>query len=376
MKPRLYLFVITILNFSSILLAQNSYQDGEKVFPQPQINFSPQTYVCYRTNDSILVDGKLNEPSWLNAEWTNYFVDIEGGSRSTPRFKTRVKMLWNDKYLYVGAEIEEPNLWATITQHDASVLRDNAFEIFIDPDGDTYNYYEIEVNTIKTVWDLFLAKPYRDGGEAVSAFDIRGLKIGVNLKGTLNQPNDVDSGWNIEIAFPWSILKECAPNHKLPQDGDQWRINFSRVEWKLNVVNGKYKRELKYNTGEGHPEDDWAWSPQGIYDLHYPEMWGYVQFSNKIAGAGKDKFIFHKEEMAKWALRKVYYNERTFFMNNNKYTDDISKLGLHDYKVTGFVWPPKIELTQHEYEADLKSTNGKEIIIINNGGQVLIKPED
>lgn len=33
-------------------------------------------------------------------------------------------------------------------------VQDNDFEVFLDPDGDNHNYYEIEINAHNTVWDL------------------------------------------------------------------------------------------------------------------------------------------------------------------------------------------------------------------------------
>jgi len=52
--------------------------------------------------------------------------------------------------------------------------------VFIDPDGDTHAYYELEVNAFGTPWDLLLIKPYRDGGPAVISWDISGLKVGTD----------------------------------------------------------------------------------------------------------------------------------------------------------------------------------------------------
>jgi hypothetical protein len=41
------------------------------------------------------------------------------------------------------------------------IFHDNDFEVFIDPDGDNWQYYEIEVNARGQVWDLLLIRPYR-----------------------------------------------------------------------------------------------------------------------------------------------------------------------------------------------------------------------
>src|SRR5262249_52033134 len=85
------------------------------------------------------------------------------GPHPGPRSRPGAKMAWADRYLYVAAELEEPHVWATLTDHDAVIFRDNDFEVFIDPDGDNHEYYEIEINALSAEWDLLLDKPYRDG---------------------------------------------------------------------------------------------------------------------------------------------------------------------------------------------------------------------
>ena len=121
-------------------------------------------------------------------------------------------MLWDDEYFYIGALLEEPHVWGTLTKHDAVIFHDNDFEIFIDPDGDNHEYYEIEINALNTEWDLFLTKPYRDGGPAINAWEIPGLKTAVHVEGTLNDPRDKDTSWSVEFAFPWKALAGVRPS--------------------------------------------------------------------------------------------------------------------------------------------------------------------
>ena len=128
-----------------------------------------------------------------------------------------VKMLWDDDYFYIAGYLEEPQLWATLTQRDSIIYMDNDFEVFIDPDGDTHNYYEMEMNALNTVWDLFLVRPYRDGGPAITSWDIKGLKTAVKLNGTINDSGDKDKGWFVEIAIPWDVLKEAAVPKAAPK---------------------------------------------------------------------------------------------------------------------------------------------------------------
>ena len=103
----------------------------------------PRQYVAYRTIDSLVIDGKLDEPSWQRAPWSEDFVDIEGGAMQ-PALTTRSKILWDNRYLFVAADLEEPHVWATLTQRDTTIYHDDDFEIYIDPDGDTHEYYELE----------------------------------------------------------------------------------------------------------------------------------------------------------------------------------------------------------------------------------------
>src|SRR5207245_2578806 len=139
-----------------------------------------------------------------------------------------VKMLWDDTFLYVAAELREPHVWATLTEHDSVIFHDNDFEVFIEPDGDNRDYDEFEINALGTYWALFLPKPYRDGGRADNGWEIPGLRSAVRCDGTLNDSTDVDRSWSVELAVPWRVLKEHSARAAPPRNGDQWRINFSR----------------------------------------------------------------------------------------------------------------------------------------------------
>jgi len=329
----------------------------------------PKSYVCYTTKDSIVVDGNLTESSWEKAPWTDWFVDIQGNQMPSPRYRTRAKMLWDTNYFYIGAEIQEPDVWATITERDAVIFHDDDYEVFIDPDGDTHQYYEFEMNALNTIWDLLLIKPYRDGGPPVNAWDIHGLKSAVQIDGTINHPGDKDKGWFVEIAFPWKVLKECAHKNAPPMEGDQWRVNFSRVEWRVKVDQGKYVKVSDVRTGRELPEDNWVWSPQGLIDMHYPEMWGFVQFSDEPVGTGQESFTVHPEENAKWALRKIYYRQKEFYRKSGHYSSSASELGLGNVKVGGYIWPPTIQCTSSLFEAVIKSVDGKERWHISDDGR-------
>ncbi len=279
----------------------------------------PKGYVCYRAAQPIAINGDLTKAVWQDAAWTDDFVDIEGDRRPMPRCRTRAKMLWDALYFYIAVEMEEPHVWGTLTERDCVIFQDNDFEVFLDPDGDNHLYYELEVNALNTVWDLLLTKPYRDNGLAVNGWDIAGLKTAVQVQGTLNDPTDTDTGWTLEIALPWAALKECAQRPSPPLHGDQWRINFSRVEWRTEIVEGAYRKVT------GTREDNWVWSPQGVVDMHRPEHWGYVQFSTEAAGT--TPFLPDPAAQVRRQLMQIYTLQRAYCKEHGRYATQWSELG-------------------------------------------------
>ncbi|MEM1134703.1 MAG: carbohydrate-binding family 9-like protein [Bacteroidota bacterium] len=314
------------------------------LFAQKNNNQLPKSYVCYHTTEKLQIDGELQEPNWQNTPWTETFVDIEGDKKPLPLFETKVKMLWDNDYLYIAAFLEEPHLWATYDQRDMVIFHENNFEVFIDPDGDTHQYYEFEINALETFWDLMLMKPYRDGGSAVNSWDIKGLKKAVKLNGTLNDGSDTDTSWVVEMAFPWEVLKECAPKGRKPSSGEYWRVNFSRVKWKTEWKSNKYIKVLNPETGKAFPEFNWVWSPQGVINMQQPETWGYLQFSNKEPSKElkKETFEIPEVEAVKMMLRKLYYLQQEKFHENESYfikKEDLQKELNHsanyDYTLIG-----------------------------------------
>jgi hypothetical protein len=188
-------------------------------------------------------------------------------------------MLWDDKFLYVFAKLYENHIWGDITKRDEVIYYNNDFEVFINPNDDVFSYGEIEINALGTEWDLFLNRPYRLKGKADSSWDINGLKSAVYINGTLNDPNDLDDYWTVEIAIPLKEIEKLNTSRKDEKviSGDVWRINFSRVNWDFEINNGVYSR--KKENGKYLPEYNWVWSPQGIINMHVPENWGYLVFS-------------------------------------------------------------------------------------------------
>jgi hypothetical protein len=338
--------------------------------PEPAIDWSPEIYRVRKLTDGPVIDGRLDDEAWQETEWTGDFVDIQGGELPAPRYRTRARMAWDEEYFYVAAEMEEPHVWGTLTERDAVIYYDNDFEVFLDPDADTHLYYEIEVNALNTVWDLMLIKPYRDGGPAVDAWDIGGLRTAVAVDGTLNDPTDRDAGWSIEIAIPWEVLAEAAGRPAPPSPGDRWRANFSRVQWRSVIEDGRYVKQVDPASGEALDEDNWVWSPQGRIAMHYPEMWGIVEFVDSPdtpAAAASGAGALSEEERALWALRHVYYRQRARVEETGRWARSAEELELASAPVPDLPWPPTLALTPSGFEAVLPLGDGRTAHIREDG---------
>ena len=324
---------------------------GTRVVPGPVPAKAPavRAYVAPRISPPV-IDGRIDDTAWEPAPWSDPFVDIEGDRRPRPRHDTRVRVGWDDSTLYVAARLAEPDVWATLTTRDTVIFYDNDFEVFLDPDGDTHRYAELEINALGTVWDLLLERPYRDGGPAVTSWDVAGLQSAVHVDGTLNDARDRDRGWSVEMAIPFSSL-----GNDRPREGEQWRVNFSRVQWDLE------RRGDGYHKRSG-PEHNWVWSPQGLVNMHLPELWGVVQFG----GAPRPL----DDADARWALRRVYYAQRAYRARNGVYASDLGALSLSE--IAG---PVTLQLDPLGWRATTSGQSGR--LTITSDGQVVRQaPED
>ena len=293
----------------------------------------PRQLVAFKSGaGDLVIDGKLDDAAWEEVGFSSDFVDIS--TNLTPALRTNVKVRWDDNFLYVGARLQEPQPWANIswTCHcmdpaaDQVIFHDNDFEVFVDADGSNHFYKETEINAANgngtsATWDLCLNKPYDDGGGenssrvfGTSGFDMQPpLHVRTFTDGALNVPGSGATFWSAEIALPLAGLAFNTTARVPPRDGDQWRINFSRVEWAVKVVEGRYQ---KFPSCQSCPvpgtnaEDNWVFSPQGSIAMHLPERWAVLQFSD--AAPNSTAPVRNPE----WTMRSVamalYYAQRGY----------------------------------------------------------------
>ncbi len=329
----------------------------------------PRTYTALRTNSALKIDGKDTENSWKEARWSTDFIDIEGEKKA--KYRTNVKMLWDETYLYFFAKMQEPHIWGTLKQRDTVIFYNNDFEIFIDPDGDTHNYYEFEMNALNTVWDLFIVKPYREPAPIVDSWDIQGLKTAVDIKGSLNDPSDEDEYWTVEIAIPWKVLVEADPANKIPEN-DFWRINFSRVNWPFELDGNTYSRKKDEN-GNYLSEFNWVWSPQGVINMHEPEHWGYVYFTTENS-AHNEEFKIPEDEPLKWYLYELYRAQKSYHHKNQDWAENLKTLEKETFELNETPIFPEFEKHLTGWNISAKSPISGKTYIIKEDGDLITKP--
>lgn len=265
-----------------------------------------RTAVAYTPEPPVL-DGRIDDSAWQSAVWSHDFRDIEGPDHQPdPPFRTRMAMRWDATYLYVAADMEEPHLWASITDSLRPMWHDKDFEVFVDPDGDNHHYFELEINAFNKTNEVHFPRPYGDEFEPEDRLAwMDGLISANRFEGTLNDRRDRDERWTMEIALPWSGFARYGTDGGPPRPGTTWRMNFSRVNWDL-LPDSAGIGYIRNGPPMGH---NWTWSPQGQVMMHLPEMWGYVQFRmDHKPPTLPDPFHVR----ARACLMDAYYRNRVF----------------------------------------------------------------
>lgn len=335
-----------------------------------------QHYVCQRSVGILTIDGKLDEPAWERATPITHFVDISGENYPTPRYTTTAKMLWDDNYLYVAAKVDDPHVWADITERDAVVYYNNDFEVFIDPDGDGQNYFEIETNALGTVFDLSITRAYRapKGTFVQFQWNCSGLQIATHIDGTLNDASDTDKGWTVEMAIP---RKAIANDFNNPLEaGKTIRLGFSRVEWQYELdANGKYGR--KHNAqGKYLPEDNWTWGSTGQVAMHMPERWGYVQLSPTQCGTQPETYREPTDAAERKLLWAMFYAQEENMSKHKKYLSNLKD--FHFTKADLATLPQgaqlQVEVTSRTYEVSVNYADGSRLVLDEEGCIYRVNP--
>ena len=182
-------------------------------------------HVCVRASGAIQVDGKLDERAWAEASPVplgHCYITRQG----KPPLATAARLLWDDANLYIAFECTDPDIFGRQAGRDSELWEEEVVEVYVDPEGDGKDYLEFEVNPRNAVIDLKIAsadqvKHYKRWRE----WNSQGWKTAVQVDGTLDDREDTDRGWTVEMAIP---LADLAPVR--PKLGASWRLQLYRID--------------------------------------------------------------------------------------------------------------------------------------------------
>ena len=178
-------------------------------------------YEVRRAVVPVTMDGHVNAKEWSQASPAFEF-SFPWEQQTGAKQKTRARLLWDDANLYVAYEVEDTDIVAQFTERDAWVYRDDTVEIFLNVrPSQTVAYYAIEANVRGALMDYFCA----DAQFYIKRYQMEGVKLGIQIDGTLNQREDEDRGWSVELAIPWENFSDMA---RVPQAGAVFTANLNR----------------------------------------------------------------------------------------------------------------------------------------------------
>ena len=164
-------------------------------------------------NESIKIDGLLDEPVWNKAPEVSNFIQLEPERGKPASVKTIVKILYDDRYIYIGFfcyDLQPEKIAARLTKRDASLSEDDSVSVFLDTYNDKRSCYFFVTNLLGTQQDGRISE--------------NGLRLETTWDGVWkSRGKRTDFSWSAEIAVDLSCVKYEPGKNKT------WGINFGRI---------------------------------------------------------------------------------------------------------------------------------------------------
>ncbi len=224
------------------------------------VNADVPEYKVLKATEKIVIDGILDEKDWETAQAVGDFVFpwLKEGEKE----QTEVKILWDDTFLYVSFKCQDKHVWAEYFDTNSNTCLDDCVEIFWDPNPEDprRKYNMFEMNCVGNVLSVYVGS-----GESIKQRVSRIMvpHIAQSIQGTLNNDDDIDTGWILEIAIRFSDYPELFKK-ALPVNGDYWRVGLNRCGGKTNQ---QYSQ--------------WSPTQSDNPNFHAPEDFGKIIFSDK-----------------------------------------------------------------------------------------------
>jgi hypothetical protein len=205
--------------------------DGAGVLAHVPVERVPTTLQARRATDAITIDGRLDEALWQTTPVAVLVHSLDG--EPVPGVRTQVQLGWDERHLYVGARLEDDDIWSDYTEHDDPLWKQEVFEVFIFGDaasktGDPSirrDYLELQVSARGVTFDARFPH-YRKGDEAWDST----WTTAVDVRGDMDDRRGQDEGWTVEAAIDWEEICAQTSASCPPQAGARLRLNLFRLE--------------------------------------------------------------------------------------------------------------------------------------------------
>src|SRR6266446_1110936 len=222
------LVVISLLGCTWMLVSRSVTLSSVEAGSEDDTPPVDRSAECRWAGGDIKIDGLADEPAWKNAQVLDKFVAF--WAKRKPKTSTKARLLWDDKYLYFTAEMEDTDLYADIKERNGMTWSNDVFELFFKPHADKLAYYEFQVNAANTPLELYFPSRGSGGYRRFAPLTHIGLQSAVVVKGTLNNWHDKDEGWVVEGRIPWADFSETGG---APKAGDVWRGAICRYDYSV-----------------------------------------------------------------------------------------------------------------------------------------------
>jgi hypothetical protein len=175
------------------LIVRKIFRAGRIFLFNSLVLASIQAFPCSGFADPV-IDGRLDEPEWAEAQVFQDFVVVEPLTYGTPRMRTEARLMSLPEGLAIAIICEQPEdiRTRTITQRDPERFDSDVVNLMIDFDGKGEKIYQFSVS---------ISGAYRDGT--------------LDYKNNLNKDWDGvwqravyedKERWTVEMLLPWSIV--------------------------------------------------------------------------------------------------------------------------------------------------------------------------
>lgn len=215
-----------------------------------------QTFECRWAVSPPVIDGKIDEPVWQQAQVVTSFRSawLPASGRQPPT-TTKARLLWDREYLYFSAEMEDSDVFANITEHDGAIWTCDVFELFFKPAADKPGYYEFEVNAANGKLDMFLPSRGSGGYSRHKSDRIFHLDSAVQVRGTLNHAADTDKGWTVEGRIPW---RDFLSTGGRPAPGEVWQHALCRYDYSAGLATAALSSNAPLSVPNFHHYEDFV----------------------------------------------------------------------------------------------------------------------